>query len=437
MNIETAMWRKGLILSATFLLSVFFIVSCKKKENPLGQNTIDQNELLGSAGIDTFTLQTYSYFDDSVVSDNALLTLLGSYNDPVFGPVNAEIYTEVLLSGSNPDFGILDSVKIDSMILSLEYSGSYGKSGVQNIEVYEIGEDLYIDSTYYSFTTKTHATGTNLVMPGMGAIDLDPEKLTVVGGDTLSPQLRIPLDTNLARTFMIDANSGSGNWVDDETFTAYFNGLHIVTNNGLQASGDGGVFYFSLNVSNSKMTIYYHQSGTAKEFDFIINSNAADFNHVDIDNSMTDVATVLADTVSGQKQFYSQSFGSRAVVRFDGINNLPKTAVIHKAILDLPVSYQTNGLYPPGLNLSVATTLEQGSTKLYGVNASAVYSDFTKSYSVDLRAYVQAIVNGELDHYGLVFSPVLHSTSVQRIIFNGPLTDNKKKPSLRILYTEF
>ena len=436
-KIETALWRKGLVLSATFLLSVFLIISCKKKENLIGQNSIDQNELLESGGIDTFSLQTYSYFDDSVVSDNALLALLGSYNDPTFGPFNAEIYTEILLSGSNPDFGDLSTVIIDSMILSLEYYGSYGKAGVQNIEVYEIGQDLFIDSTYYSFDTKTHATGLDLVMPGMNAIDLNTQNITVVGVDTVSSQLRIPLDTNLARTFMIDANAGTGNWVNDVTFTNYFKGLHILANNGLQSSGNGGVFYFGLGSSLSKMTIYYHQAGIEKTFDFIINSNAADFNHIDIDNSMTNVAIVLNDTISGQQEFYSQAFGSRAVVQFPGINNIPKNAVIHKAVLDLPISYQTGSAYSPGINLSVATVLEKGSTQLFGVNAPATYSDFTKSFSVNLRAYVQAVVKGSLTNYGLIFSPALHSTSADRIIFNGPLTNKKKKPSLRILYTEF
>ncbi|HIP33096.1 MAG TPA: DUF4270 family protein [Crocinitomicaceae bacterium] len=435
-NNQTALWRKGLVLSATFLFSVFLIVSCKKKENLLGQNTIDQNELLGSSGIDTFSLQTFSYFDDSVISDNAPFTLLGSYNDPVFGTYNAEFYTQVLLSGSSPDFGNLDSVIIDSMVLGIEYIGSYGTPGFQNVEVYEIGEELFIDSTYYSFQSKIDANLSNLVL-GSNNFEFNTQNITVVGNDTIDSQLRIPLDTILARTLMTEANAATGTFVDDAAFTTYFKGLHVKTNNGVQALGTGGVAYFNLTDPLSKLTIYYRQFGESKTFDFLISSNAADFNHVDIDNSLTNVETVMNDTVSGQVEFYTQSFGSRAVVKFAGINNIPATAVIHKATLELPVSYQTAGKLSPGLNISVATTLEEGATDLFGVNAIGNYSDFSKSFTVDLRAYVQAIVSGNLTNTGLVFSPVLHSTSAERIIFNGPNSTNKKKPKLSILYTEF
>ena len=61
------MKRKGVILSATFLLSIFLIFSCKKKESSLGLNSIDQNELLSSSGVDTFSLTTYSFIEDSII----------------------------------------------------------------------------------------------------------------------------------------------------------------------------------------------------------------------------------------------------------------------------------------------------------------------------------------------------------------------------------
>ena len=136
-----------MVLSAAFLFSLLLSISCKKKENLLGQNSIDQNELLNSDGIDTFSLQTFSYFDDSVISDNAIFGILGSYNDPVFGTYRSEIYTQILLSGSSPNFGDLNDVIIDSMVLGLVYNGLYGDVGAQTIEVYEMGEELFIDST--------------------------------------------------------------------------------------------------------------------------------------------------------------------------------------------------------------------------------------------------------------------------------------------------
>jgi hypothetical protein len=430
------MWRKGIVLSATFLICLSFVFSCKKKESPIGQNNIDQEQLLLSAGVDTFSLKTYNYFDDTVITDNAAFGLLGSYMDPVFGKYNAEIYTQFRLQGFNPDFGNINTIVVDSFVLALEYIGYYGKKGYQNFEVYELGESLHIDSTYYSFTTKAHLNNANLVAPGKGTKYLDPDKITVIDNDTIDTQLRLQLSTSRAKNMLLDAMSGGTNFASNDNFLTYFKGLHIKTNN-LQSSGEGGVFYFNLNDPASKLTIYYRQGGEKQTFNFLINSNCSDFNHVDIDNSMTRVETVNNDTISGQTQFYSQAFGSRAVIEIPGLSNIPSTAVIHKAVLELPVAYQDGNVYSPGYDISVATRLNDGTTNLYSVNVNGVFDTYRKSFKIDLRAYVQSIVTKSVPNTGLIVAPLLYNTTSDRIIFNGPNTSNKNKPKISILYTEF
>lgn len=434
-NNTSLMWRKGLYLSATFLICALSILSCKKKENPIGKNNIDQNQILESAGVDTFSLKTYNYFDDSVISDNAAFGLLGSYIDPVFGKVNSEIYTQFRLEGFSPDFGNLNTLVVDSFVLALEYVGYYGKKGNQTFEVYELGEDLNLDSTYYSFTTKSHKNGVNLIAPGKSVKYLDPSKITVLNNDTIDSQLRLQLSTSRAKTMLIDAMSGT-DFTSNDNFLTYFKGLHIRTNN-IQSSGQGGIFYFNLNDPASKLTIYYKQGGVSKTFNFLINSNCADFNHVDVDNSMTRVETVNNDTISGQVQFYSQAFGSRAVVEIPGLSNIPSTAIIHKAILELPVAYQDGNEYSPGYDISVTTRLNDGTNNLYSVNVNGLYDANTKSFKINLRAYIQALVNKSVPNSGLILAPLLHNTSSDRIIFNGPNTTNKSKPKISILYTDF
>lgn len=411
----------------------------------IGENNIDPNEILASGGVDTFSLTTYSYMPDSIISDNAAFGVLGSYVDPVFGKYNAEIYTQFRLSGLNPDFGNLASIQVDSFVLALQYVAHYGKAGVQTIEIHELSEDLYLDSTYYSKTVKTVNTnfGMNsgdLVRPGYADVYMDPSKLTVVGNDTLSSsQFRVQLHTSKAKKMLIDAMSGGGYFQDNDAFLNYFKGLRIRVNNPSQLSGDGGVFYFNLNDPDSKLTIYYTQNGEQKEFDFLINSSCADFNHVDVnmDGSGTAVQALLNDPSLGQTEFYTQSFGTRAVVKIPGLDNIPKNAVIHKAVLVMPVQYHNSTLYTPGYDMSVATLLEEGTTKLFSVNASATYNNYTKRFEISIRNYVQAIVNDELANTQLVFSPTLHNTSAERIIFNGSQSSNKEQPKLYILYTEF
>lgn len=430
-------WRKGFILSATFLLALG-IVSCKKKDFKLGEDTIDPSTLLSSGGIDTFSLVTFTIEEDSVITDNPAFGVLGSYNDPVFGNVSSEIYTQFRLSGVNPNFGDISTIVMDSVVLGLEYIGYYGKKGTQTLEVFEINdpEGLSIDSTYYAFTTFS-TTGVNLVPPSNEDLYMDPTNITVIGDDTVSSQLRIYLDTNFAKSLIQEADANPTTFSSNEEFLEFFKGLHIRTNNGFQSSGDGGLFYFNLNDPDTKLTMYYTQDGVSKTFDLLINTQCADFNHVEIDNSMTDVETVINDTISGQEQFYAQSFGSRAVVQIPGLDNLPKNAIVHKATLELPIQYQSGSSYGPGTDISVATRLEDNSPEFFSIGILGSYDASKKAFVIDLRTWVQAVLTEQVENTELILSPVLFITSGDRIIFNGPNTTNKAKPKFSIIYTEY
>ena len=183
--------KKAYFSCLIIAISAIFIASCKKKENALGKDLLNSDSYLSGTTTDTFDIISYSIIEDSIVTDNASNVVLGSYNDPVFGKVDASIYTQIRLAGINPNFGDPATIVIDSFVLSLKYVGYYGDLTPQTFEVYELNEDLNIDSTYYAFTTKA-TKPTNLVPFGMGTITPDPINKTIVGGDSLSPQLRIP-----------------------------------------------------------------------------------------------------------------------------------------------------------------------------------------------------------------------------------------------------
>jgi hypothetical protein len=418
--------------------------SCKKKETTLGQNSIDQNNLLSSAGIDTFTLTTFTIEEDSARTDASLFGLLGAYDDPEFGPVNAEIYTQIRMSTENVDFGDVSMItSVDSFILGLEYGGSYGNPLTVDLEVFRITDPdpLELDSNYYTFSTKLVDDFDNLILGGHETQELSTEGITVIGTDTTSrKQLRLPLDTTLARTFINDAAINNPTaFSSNEDFLEYFKGIQIRVNPTSVASlmpGDGGVFYF--NPTGSRATIYYTQDGVQKSYDFSMNSaESANFNHIDIDNSGKQVENVIGDTISGQQEFYAQSFKSQAVIQFPGIENLPKNAVIHKATLELPVQYQTGADFPPGLDLTVTTRLTEDNESLFSIGVLGPYDNFKKQFSIDLRSYVQEVVNGNIEHTELVVYPILFFTTVERIIFNGPDSANKAQPKLTVVYTEF
>lgn len=426
-------WRKVFGLSATFLITLLVVVACKKKESTLGNDVLDPNSLLNSTQVDTFQLTTFTIAEDSLISDNPAYAVLGSYNDPKFGKVEASFYTQVVLSGLNPNFGDISAITVDSLVLGLEYADYYGELSPQTVEVYQLTEKLVVDSTYYSFQDKAHSS-TNLVVPGYETFTPTPNGETIIGEDTVDAQLRIRLNNSLATQLINESASGGTNYSSIDNFTSYFKGLYVKVNNGSQLSGKGAVFYFNLNDPLSKMTIYYTQAGEQKTFDFLINSECADFNHVDIDNSGKPVQNVINDTISGQTEFYAQAFKSRAIVKIPGLKNLPKKCVIHKAELILPVQYQTASKYSPSDEISVSVRIDN---ILSGIGVFGFYDNYTKSYTVDCRDYVQALVTGQISTTELILSPRFFITSAERIIFNGPSTINKKKPQIVVTYTQY
>ncbi|NVK65372.1 MAG: DUF4270 family protein [Flavobacteriales bacterium] len=432
-------WRKSIVFSATFLLFALVLVSCKKKENLIGTNTIDQNDLLSSAGVDTFSLITYTKVEDSTITKDNLVSLLGSYNDPTFGQVSGEIFTQLHIEQLNPDFGDLSTVSIDSFVMGLVYAGLYGKAGNQTIEVFEIDDANGIssddDSIYYQFSSVLSDVANNLVLPGHEIVNMDPNTTTIIAGEEATAQLRIHLDTNKARTIMEDAALLPTSFASTDAFTEYFKGLHIRTANGLQSSGEGGVMYFDLNNSTTRLTIYYTQDGTQKEFDFVC-TGATHFNKVDMVNTGTRVQDVIDNTSFGQSEYYAQALKSRAMVEMPSVSDIPSNAVVHSAIMKLSVSHQTGVEYEPAGAVSVAREDPDNPGQLIALG-NAVYSSFSKQYSFDLRFHVQRIIDGEIENTPLVISPLFYNSSADRIIFNGTETINKTKPSLRILYTEF
>jgi hypothetical protein len=411
-------------------------ISCKKKEYALGSDVIDASTILNGTSLDTFTLRTYSIEEDTVISDNPANVVLGSYVDPTFGAYSASFYTQLRLAGVDPNFADPSEIVIDSFVLALEYVGYYGALDPQTFEVYELEESLSLDSTYYSFSNLAHSA-TNLVPAENATVTPNTSSPTIVDGDSLAPQLRIHLDTNMARSLIVEAASANGTFSSNEAFLDFFKGLHIKTNNNSQLPNEGAALYLDINDPSSKATIYFKQNGEATSYDLLMNSDCADFTHVELDASNTSLDEVIADSTLGQNEFYAQAFGSRAAVSIPGLLSLPENIIIHRADLTLPIQFQTGYKYQPGNNLSVATRIDSSSTQLANIGVIGVYNSLDKNFNINIRDYVQSIVNKELTLTELVVSPLFFINSAERIIFNGSNTINKMKPKLTITYTSY
>ena len=322
-----------------FILATLLISACKKKDTLVGKGVLNPDDYLNGITTDTFEIETFTIAEDSIITSNPPNTVLGSYKDPKFGDFDASFYTQFRLGSLNPVFGDPSQIVMDSFVLALKYVGYYGDLSAQTFEIYELDEDLSIDSNYYSFSTK-NVKSSNLVRIGMGTITPKPNQTSIVGGDSLDAQLRIQLDTNFAKNLVLEANNGTA-FLTNEAFMTFFKGFYVKTNNPTQASGQGAAFYFNLNDAASKLTMYFKLAGINKTFDFLINSSCADFTHLEINNSGTSISAILQNQSLGVNEFYAQAFKHRAVVKIKHIKSLPANTIIHKASLTLPIQYQT------------------------------------------------------------------------------------------------
>jgi hypothetical protein len=418
-----------------FILATLLISACKKKDTLIGKGVLNPDDYLNGITTDTFEIETFTIAEDSIITSNPPNTVLGSYKDPKFGGFNASFYTQFRLGSLNPVFGDPSQIVMDSFVLALKYVGYYGDLSAQTFEIYELDEDLSIDSNYYSFSTK-NVKSSNLVRIGMGTITPKPNQTSIVGGDSLDAQLRIQLDTNFAKNLVLEANNGTA-FLTNEAFMAFFKGFYVKTNNPTQASGQGAAFYFNLNDAASKLTMYFKLAGINKTFDLLINSSCADFTHLEINNSGTSISAILQNPSLGQNEFYAQAFKHRAVVKIKHINSLPANTIIHKASLTLPIQFQTGYRFVPGVSISVAAKLKSTDQYYTSLGTYGGFEEYEKHFRIDVRDYIQAVLKGSIDNMGLVISPRYFINSAERIIFNGKNTSNKKKPQLIVTYTTF
>jgi len=429
-------WRKGLTLSATFLLAFAVIVSCKKHTNTLGLGALDPNALLASGGTDTFKLITYSVVEDTTPTDNQVFALLGAFNDPKFGTTNASFYSQFHLANTVSFQG--ETVNVDSVVLSLRYRGYYGNLDPQTFEVYELTESLDVDSNYYKNTTKT-TTGVNLVQAFSETQTPKPNDSVAVGGGKLPAQLRIHLDTVFGQDMMEDAITNNPSaFTSDDNFETYFKGLQVKVANPNPSSGQGAALYFNLNDKNSKITIYYHivsdPDQTTYELALEVDGSCADFNHIENTHIQSITNSIGSSSIDAQTKYYAQSANLRGVIEFPSVNNLSKKTVIHNALLVVPIAHQTSSAFYPSTQLTIGYRTDEGDVIGFKVVA---YDDATKSYIVDVRNYLQDIVSGSAENRGIYMFPTFFSSTTERIVFNGPNTTNKEKPKLIVKYTEY
>ncbi|TAL58865.1 MAG: DUF4270 domain-containing protein [Bacteroidetes bacterium] len=431
-----------------FLSLLALVISCKKKtpEN-IGLPILPGDDLLDAEFTDTVTLITHTVLDDSLKTDEVTPLLLGNMNDPIFGVTKSSIFTQLVLSKTNPVFGT--DPQLDSAVLSVVYSAGqyYGTLYPQKFKVYEVTEQLYKDSTYFSNRMVQYGTE-------IGSVYVTPEPNPATDSmmvDTLKypPHLRITLDKDFFQKFLTDKPASF--YTGNAAFQSDFKGLYISSASGSPV-GQGSILYMDITHTYSRITLFYHnETDTTSYFFGIASSTCARFSHFEHDYSSAAEITAQinsGDEIQKDKVFVQPMAGVRTKVTMPYLKDLFKKGkiVINKAELILPVdpaSISVSGsdsLSPhPKLVATIADSVLgpvimpdyfEGATYFGGE-----YDEDKMEYRFNIARYIQQVLNGTKQNQGLYIITNARPSTANRVQLMGGSSSLNNRMRLKITYT--
>jgi hypothetical protein len=352
--------RKRLHIFGAALFLCLALVGCKKKEDTLGLGVYPEGEQFGLITTDTFTINATTVLLDSVRSDDLELALLGSIIDPEFGMGTASVSAQFQPSTNTVDFGNISSLIVDSVSLSLVYSGYYGRQSSQQFLVNELTQDIYKDSAYYSsrvfqLSSENLLSKTtylpNYTRKGIAAGD-EPEQLKM--------RMNNDFGQRLINQTIISA--------DGETFVKEFKGVHIASDvdqsfTSVATGGWGAIWLFDLANEYSRIKVYYHNDTDTSSYDYIFTDDLTRVNHFTHNYSGFSVESAITNAETGEALLYMQGMAGVAVdfdiPYLEGIvDDGPVT--INKAELVFTVEDGTTDTYVPELNYVLRVKTEGG-----------------------------------------------------------------------------
>lgn len=434
------------LLAALFLLLIA-VTSCKK-EDGIGSEVIPDELLLGLNKIDSLSIESFTLRDDSVRADEALTVMLGAFNDPTFGRVDAGFYTQLRLSTNQHNFALnvpIESLEVDSVVLALLYSGEqYGFNFPQNFEVYELNERLYGDSLYYT-NRVLQVKPNNLVLAETQPQRPMPNSTVTVGDNSESPpQLRLKLSHELAHKIFSASGSDS---LTTAVFPEFLKGLFVKVAGNPISPANGGVHSYNLLAAGSKLTIYYREPAVGDnpadtlQHDFLINSNAVNFSQVthDFSNADPDLsAQINGDESLGQHTLYVKAgAGLKAQVSFPWLDELNSdTIAINRAELIVP--FDLNTTFPPPDRLFAIGRNEEGTAFLLpdffegDAHVGGFIDPINLEYRINITRWAQQVIYGSRQNDILEIVSSRAASTVNRVILHGP--EHEDKPMRLVLH---
>jgi hypothetical protein len=380
------------ILSLFLLPFLLVISACTERSTLIGVNLLPEIDFTNLQSTDTILPRTYNFYTDSVLSGTTTFSYLGGLYDPYYGNTFCDFVSQLRLTQKWPG-GV---PTVDSVKLYLGLSGARGSHTFNpGLKLYEITEELYTDTAYYS--KRNPRAGMLIGTFPLGAMAKDTiQSLTVVLPTTFGEYL-------LRDTTKLNQES------TDTDFRKFFKGLYV-TIESIEKSGSKGsipsiptMLIYNPASDNFVIRVFYHTPDTAGVYyDFLININSIRYNRFFHDPSTADplkkinhISDSIMDTVACAQSFY----GAYGLIKLKGLEaykaltpiSVNKARLVFTALLDGDTYTATT--VPSTIFLAYTTSTGTKSivpdyyisTSFFGgaFNASAT------TYSFNLAAFVQ------------------------------------------------
>lgn len=417
------MFKSQYKIAVTGILFLFvFVFGCTKIDSTkLGQDLIPTVDNIHT--FDTTLNVIANNFDDPNTCDSIVASDLHALgiisNDPVFGKSTANIYLELKPASypfTFPDHD-KDSLFLDSAVLVLQYSHSFGDTDIlQKVQVYQLLDKFKYDTVYT--TCNVFNYDNNL----LGEKSFYPKNLkdsVHAFREDANNQLRIPISNSLIKTFI----DNPSNLASDSAFTAFFKGFAIV---GDPSTGGQALNYFDLSSANTHLSIYTRSSKAnvkdSSVIEFSLTAQAGQANSIIRERGSSEITNHLSHPVQGDSLIYIQtSPGSYAQLTIPGLSGL-SNRIINRAELIVQQDYSTmslddifqsplylyldqkdtaNGKFNPIPCDFSTTELSNNFNHLGGASKKVTNAsgNLVSQYTFNISRYVQSIVtNGKSNH---------------------------------------
>lgn len=368
---------------------------------------------------DTLQVTVANFFETGIVSGNISTGFLGNITDPAFGKTLAGIYAQCRINSNNLSFG--ENPQLDSVVLSLRYSGLYGKFNIPvNVNVYELSQSI-IDSGAY-----TLGDAFQVFSPPIGTLSQFTPKITdsvpTINGN-LAPHLRVKLSNSFGNKILLaDTNALR----DVNTFLQLFKGFYITVASNTVSNGYA---YLDLRSSVSGITLYY-RNNTSDSLSYSIPVTGRAVQHVDQVYTGSPVAASVStpNTAGEPKAFLQGGSGVYSLLSIKGIDSLPANLAVNKAELILTQSAEDTAFTPPlVLNLfrtdaaKTALALDDESLAHFGgVRTTESLDGQTRlRYRFNIKKYFQYLLQGRYNNDGLLLKALSPATNSERLVISN------------------